>query len=111
MQKYMTTTSTTEIEMVGDFGKEYHDAGELAEPVNQIVDIIFEIHPYWSVRKVVSPIAADLGDLKWFSARQLYRLLDDKNRSKIHTDVEESSRLEKERKENEESAKNVRYME
>jgi hypothetical protein len=142
--KYMTSTttstssSTTEFEVVEEFGESYHDAvikfksiwpnyrkvtRELAEPVNQMVDIIFGKHPDWSVRKTLSQIAADLGDLKGFSVRQLYRFLDDKSRSRIQkksltydttklleTDKEESSRLEKERQENEGSAKNVRRI-
>lgn len=130
--------TATEFEIVEDFGQPYHDAAikfmsiwpnyrkitrELAEPVNQMVEIIFGIHPDWSVKKTLNQIAADLGDLKGFSVRQLYRLLDDKSRSRIRkksltydttklleTDEEESSRLEKERQENEESAKNVRRI-
>ena len=129
--------TATEFE-IKDFGQPYHDAAikfksiwpnyrkitrELAEPVNQMVEIIFGIHPDWSVKKTLNQIVADLGDLKGFSVRQLYRLLDDKSRSRIRkksltydttklleTDKEESSRLEKERQENEESAKNVRRM-
>jgi hypothetical protein len=125
---------TTEFEME-DFGQPYHDAvnefkamwpnyrnvvRELSKPINKMIDIVFEVHPEWSGRRVINTIAADLSDLKGFSVRHLYRFLDDKNRARIHkrglsddttelleTDLEESSRLERERQENEESAKKV----
>jgi len=54
---------------------------ELSEPTNKMIDIVFEVHPEWSVRRVINTIAADLGDLKGFSVRHLYRFLDDKNRA------------------------------
>jgi hypothetical protein len=126
--------TTTEFE-TEDFGQLYHDAvnefkaiwpnyrsvvRDLSEPINKMINVVFEVHPEWSVRRVINTIAADLSDLKGFSVRHLYRFLDDKNRARIHkrglpddttelleTDQEESSRLERERQENEESAKNV----
>jgi hypothetical protein len=126
--------TTTEFE-TEDFGRLYHDAvnefkamwpnyrnvvRELAEPINKMINVVFEVHPEWSVRRVINTIAADLSDLKGFSVRHLYRFLDHENRARIYkkglpdgttelleTDQEESSRRERERQENEESAKNV----